>query len=357
MLGDGGQGVAHLWIRQANDANNIDIERIVQRVVAKDCKLINNAYNNPEQWYNDPPAGPRTLSKPREYFAQSICANNNRLMTKVVFLAVPDPNRFRYYPVPKVSVLVVKAIVQQITYDDKQIGDFGSGRLTNAAEVIARNPELYMNDTHTVGFEPHEANNAGTSLMYQAQTETWIENHVQAVLSAQAANPQLQQLTAGQARAAVIVPNNVQIRILSPTNVWQIDRTVLCMMQLRHSPDQIDYHAVHRVVGPAHPPRILPRDSWVPNSERLHAAGTGNTHATYSAALKVLIHHCLQVDHAARPTPAQLLARCTAEIAATYAADRERPANLPYSPGHVQEISLQAVEADFFPPSTAPIRA
>lgn len=43
----------------------------------------------------------------------------------------------------------------------QRLGDFGSGRITQATEPLARNPYIYFADVHTQGFEPHEARIGG----------------------------------------------------------------------------------------------------------------------------------------------------------------------------------------------------
>ena len=78
-------------------------------------------------------------------------------------------------------------------------------------------------------------------------------------------------------------------RMLSPTNVWQIGRVILALMNLEdsNSVDQIDYYNMARpgALNWAAPPILA--DPWVP---ALNDDALG-----YSQTLQDLVTSCLQV--------------------------------------------------------------
>lgn len=208
-----------------------------------------------------------------------------------------------------------------------QLGDFGAARLTRPNEPVARNPTLYrITGFHTEGFDPPE------------------------LFDGRYYGPAIAQSALHQSG---LVP--APIPMLAATNIWQIGRIILAMMQLEdvQDVDQINYYTMNwqqaLPVPPAAPPAgaggpgaggpgagapgagagppapappppsTVRADNWVPSVNQGWPAN-----ANYSQVLLNLVDECLQVLPASRPTPLAVRTRCTAEINATWAGHRNR---------------------------------
>lgn len=213
---------------------------------------------------------------------------------------------FRYYPEIKVSGSVSGMCGFR---SQKQLSDFGSGRLTHPLEPYHTNPDVYRRDPHTRGCDAPESDNG-----------RWVPGR-----------PRF------QLQALEMATGNLPKRMLSKMNIWQIGRTILNMMRLELSPTEyIDVYTVPRVTGPA-VGQLVPTDSWVPNADTSLAK-------KYSKRLRTLVNDCLQADPDHRPTPTEVKRRCTTHISAYWRAHRDRPANQPYGNTSHHRLRLNTAE-------------